>query len=611
MLGISKNMTRLRQLYEMKKSLLDNTRFIDDEQKQEFEDLIKEIDSVEQKDYCVLLVSKMYKTKNNDEELKRLKELVELIEERNKSRIEMFLDFKNIFGRELDFAEDIKELNNLDRYHQKITYLESITNNEHIISENKELISDLSTELADEYDIAKENNKINKKLEEDLLNRIIVKTNINSNDSYHIISVIDAELVKFHLNMADILDDTNLLKEKLNLAKEESTKAKEKYHVAEISYNVNKEHGGNILENYRVLVEIKKEYYTNRYYEILLGICALVIPLKELNYDALVGKRYRLIKLLDERRTLRNELGINSYDRLHSLYNEVNEQCRKLLEQEENIDNIDNLEHRIARLTNEIDDLEKSNYEISNNIKKLDNSVVDNKPSKTILKPLSNEKNAVISVEDIPSRMNLEIINFKTKNVLLKVYELLTTKNKEVSKKQENIKTSDNSDDIVNNKEEEPSILLPVIEDNKNISLIDSYPTNPEITIEEVEKPITLDTTDNSLPEVEEPILSKEEDIFEDDNSLLVEPETTDTIFPIDINQEEPLNQEDLFLEDKEENNIDVGMVFPEDNNSHDDNLFWPQIEEPVKIELQENDLENTQELSLDEQVEQFLKNSN
>ena len=77
MLGISKNMTRLRQLYEMKKSLLDNTRFIDDEQKQEFEDLIKEIDSVEQKDYCVLLVSKMYKTNNNDEELKRLKEQVE------------------------------------------------------------------------------------------------------------------------------------------------------------------------------------------------------------------------------------------------------------------------------------------------------------------------------------------------------------------------------------------------------------------------------------------------------------------------------------------------------------------------------------------------------
>ena len=86
MLGISKNMTRLRQLYEMRKSLLGNTSFISGEQKQEFMDLIKEIDSVEQKDYLVLLASKTYSTTSNSDELKRLKELVELIDERYKEK---------------------------------------------------------------------------------------------------------------------------------------------------------------------------------------------------------------------------------------------------------------------------------------------------------------------------------------------------------------------------------------------------------------------------------------------------------------------------------------------------------------------------------------------
>ena len=57
-------------------------------------------------------------------------------------------------------------------------------------------------------------------------------------------------------------------------------------------------------------------------------------------------------------------------------------------------------------------------------------------------------------------------------------------------------------------------------------------------------------------------------------------------------------------------------MIFPNDDKSDDkstdDNLFWPQIEMPEvkKHEEPKIDLEKTQELSLDEQVERFLKSS-
>ena len=635
MLGISKNMTRLRQLYEMRKSLLGNTSFISEEQKQEFMDLIKEIDSVEQKDYLVLLASKTYSTTNNSDELKRLKELVELIDERYKSRQEMVDDFKRIFRSNIEFDDDIKEYSKVDIYRQKITYLESITNNEHTIEDNKKLISDLSVELSKEYDRKKENNRVNRKLEEELLNKITIKTNLAGNNAYDLVSVIDTELNKFRLKMSDLLENNSLLKEKMGTAKEESSKAKEKYHTALISYNANKEYGGNILENYRVLGEIKKEYYTCRYYEILLGICALVIPLKESDYDNLVGKRYRLIKLLDERKSLRNELEIRTYDRLSNLYNEVNEQCKRLLEQGNNIDNIDDLEHRIAVLTNQIDDLEKNNQELINNIKNLDQELTNEKP-KVKVSNMRPEDNMVIAVESIPKQMKIGIINFKTRKVLATVYELLLNKNKEQEKvipepiqiqeevQEEPILPKFDLPIIDSVKQDEPieENKEPVVEDDIpfEIPMVDSVeeksPTseeyvNPEITIEEVEKnePIQEPVIIKG-----EPILSEEKDIFEDDNTPMLKEEEAPIVIPEvkdAVQENEPINT-DLFTNDKDEDKIDVGMIFPKDNSSIDNNLFWPQIEMPevTKHEESKIDLEKTQELSLDEQVERFLKSS-
>ena len=623
MLGMSKNMTRLRQLYEMRKSLLDNTSFISEDQKQEFMDLIKEIDSVEQKDYLVLLASKTYNTTSNADELNRLKELVELIDERYKSRLEMNRDFKRIFKSDIEFADDIKEYDKVEIYRQKIIYLESITNNEHAIEDNKKLISDLSVELSKEYEHKKENNRVNKKLEEELLNKITIKTNLAGNNDYDLVSVIDMELSKFKLKMNDLLESNSLLKEKMGTAKEESSKAKEKYHTALISYNANKEYGGNVLENYRILGEIKKEYYTCRYYEILLGICALVIPLKESDYDNLIGKRYRLIKLLDERKSLRNELEIRSYDRLSNLYNEVNEQCKKLLEQGNNIDNIDDIEHKIAVLTSQIDDLERDNQELLENVKSLDNDLTSEKAKvKVNMRP---ENNMIIAIENVPRQMNLDIVNFKTRSVLAKVNELLDNKAKEkkVSKPVEelndtlegpiipefNLPMIDDEKSINENKK-------PVVEDSKEISSNDDSYVNPEITIEEVEKEKPVEEPVSIIKE--EPVLTEEDDIFEDDDTPILKDDDEPVILSgiDDLSDGKKIDNADLFINDNDEDNVDVGMVFPNDDKlddkSTDDNLFWPQIEMPEikKPEEPKIDLEKTQELSLDEQVEQFLKSS-
>jgi len=613
----------------MRKSLLGNTSFISEGQKQEFMDLIKEIDSVEQKDYLVLLASKTYSTTSNADELKRLKELVELIDERYKSRQEMAEDFRYIFRSDIDFADEIKEYDKVEIYRQKIIYLESITNNEHAIDDNKKLISDLSVELSKEYEHKKENNRVNKKLEEELFSKITIKTNLAGNNAYDLVSVIDMELSKFKLKMSDLLENNSLLKEKMGVAKEESSKAKEKYHTALISYNANKEYGGNILANYRVLGEIKKEYYTCRYYEILLGICALVIPLKESDYDNLVGKRYRLIKLLDERKSLLNELEIRTYDRLSNLYNEVNEQCKRLLEQGNNIDNIDDLEHRIAILTHQIDDLERNNQELLESIKSLDKELVSEKP-KIKFFDMKLEDNMVIAIESIPKQINLDIVKFKTRNVLATVYELLINKNKEQKKVMPEpiqVQEEDRKEPIL------PKFDLPIIDNAKQaepiveddipfeIPMVDSddeeeNPTseeyvNPEITIEEVEK---NEPIQKPVIIKEEPILSEEEDIFEDDNIPVLKEEGAPIVIPEvkdAVQKKEPINT-DLFTNDKDEDKIDVGMVFPNNDSSIDNNLFWPQIEIPEvkKHEEPKIDLEKTQELSLDEQVERFLKSS-
>lgn len=620
MLGISKNMTRLRQLYEMRKSLLDNTSFISEDQKQEFIDLIKEIDSVEQKDYSVLLASKTYSTTNNYDELKRLRELVELIEERHRSRMEMVVDFSRIFRSDITFNEEIKEFDKLDIYSKKIAYLESITNNEHTIDNNKKLINDLSIELSNEYEHSKENNRINKELEDKLLNKITIKTNLSTNKEYGLVSIIDVELNSYKLKLSDLLGDNNLLKEKLSDAKEESSKAKEKYHTALISYNANKEYGGNILESYRVLGEIKREYFTSRYYEILLGICALVIPLKESDYDNLVGKRYRLLKLLDERKSLRNELDIKTYDRLSNLYNEVNVQCRRLLEQGNNIDNIDELEHNIALLTNQIDNLESENNKLLNNIKQLDNDITNDntKVKKINVRP---DNNMVIAIENVPNIMNLEIINFKTKNVLEKVYELFNTKNKVQGKIETVLKQDDVNEeldlstidipimDIEKPVVEENSFGdLPVIVNDEEVPIINDIRINPEISIESIIEPESFE--EPVYITGEEPILIEEEDIFEDTEKSDIKEEPTVILEENNdlYTENEPMDL-DLFTIDGDEDNFDVGMIFPNDEKeSIDDSLFWPQVDVSELKEPQQ-ELEKTQELSLDEQVERFLKN--
>ena len=134
---------------------------------------------------------------------------------------------------------------------------------------------------------------------------------------------------------------------------------------------------------------------------------------------------------------------------------------------------------------------------------------------------------------------------------------------------------------------------------------------NPEITIEEVEKnePIQEPVIIKG-----EPILSEEKDIFEDDNTPMLKEEEAPIVIPEvkDTVQHKELIDADLFTNDKDEDKIDVGMVFPNDTNSIDDSLFWPQIEMPEikKPEKPVVDLEKTQELSLDEQVERFLKSS-
>ena len=83
-----------------------------------------------------------------------------------------------------------------------------------------------------------------------------------------------------------------------------------------------------------------------------------------------------------------------------------------------------------------------------------------------------------------------------------------------------------------------------------------------------------------------------------------------------DLSDDKEIDNADLFINDNDEDNVDVGMVFPNDDKLDDkstnDNLFWPQIEMPEikKTEEPKIDLEKTQELSLDEQVERFLKSS-
>ena len=248
----------------------------------EYEDTAKEIDKMKKNVYEELLASKMYTTVTLEEEEARLKDLIAFIENRVKERNDFVDDYIKITSNFLDGLDKVSLENELGNYRNRYDNIEEYLSNCEEIRKLNIRLKELRDELEEKYENKANNELINSKLEEELIdefNRFISKHEYYSELNY---TDIDLELTKI---------EESLVEKKSVLDTFTSS------YQALISAGIS----GAEREEYSSYVqEAKLNYYEDLEKRFMLNIYKLVLD-KQVDYERLYEKRARIDDILNER----------------------------------------------------------------------------------------------------------------------------------------------------------------------------------------------------------------------------------------------------------------------------------------------------------------------
>ena len=162
----------------------------------EYEDTAREIDKIKKSVYEELLASKIYTTVTLEEEETRLKDLITFIENRVRERNDFVDDYIKITSNFLDGLDKVSLENELGNYKNRYDNIEEYLGNCEEIKKLNIKLKDLRDELEEKYENKANNELINSKLEEELIdefNKFISKNEYYSELNY---TDIDLELSK-------------------------------------------------------------------------------------------------------------------------------------------------------------------------------------------------------------------------------------------------------------------------------------------------------------------------------------------------------------------------------------------------------------------------------
>ena len=308
----------------------------------EYEATAREVDNIKKNVYEELLASKMYTTVTLEEEETRLQELITFIESRVKERNDFVDDYIKITSNFLDGLDRVSLENELDSYKIRYNNIQEYLNNCEEIKKLNLKLKDLRDELEEKYENKANNELINSKLEEELIdefNKIISRDKYYSELNY---TDIDLELTKLE---ESIIEKKNVL--------DTFTSSYEALVSAGIS--------GAEREEYSSYVsEAKLNYYDDIEKKCILNIYKLVLD-KQVNYDKLFEKRFNINDILNERDEKRENLEIHKRDELEYFVNLCREQFSIIKSQKFNMESIDKLILEIADCENKLDELENAN----------------------------------------------------------------------------------------------------------------------------------------------------------------------------------------------------------------------------------------------------------
>ena len=492
----------------------------------QFEDTARRVDDIYNNRYLQILASKKYPTKNLNEEEDRLRDLIDFIKKRVYDRKCFLDDYKEITLYNLDGLKDISDEDELSLYENRLSIIDEYLANVDKIDDINKRISECKDELDEKYKVNAENQALNVKYEDTLLdefNKIILDDEYYSKLSY---TDIDKELEDLDISSKD-------------------KKATLDTFIASYDALENSGIGEDEKNEYKSYVrDAKVDYYNDVEKIYILKLYKMVLD-KKTEYKDIFSKRENITNLLNERLVLRNDLDIDSFDVLSGFYDIVCDQFGVVKAQKYTIESIDNLILTLDGYENDLKELTMRNSDkeildvVSDYIFDIDKKptieVEDTKedvveeevPKVEDIKHLDNE---VVAVEDAVD-FDTDVVSMQAIDVMKRVVEAL-----DIDK--DNIITVENDkDDIF--LDEEPKVEEK--EDSKKNILTKEVPMTEEDIFKDIDpflddnmyendnEKVKDDTMGLVMPDIDKigsvkptNTLSKIEDIAKDNNDLVL-----------------------------------------------------------------------------------------
>ncbi len=492
----------------------------------QFEDTARRVDDIYNNRYLQILASKKYPTKNLNEEEDRLRDLIDFIKKRVYDRKCFLDDYKEITLYNLDGLKDISDEDELSLYENRLSIIDEYLANVDKIDDINKRISECKDELDEKYKVNAENQALDVKYEDTLLdefNKIILDDEYYSKLSY---TDIDKELENLDISSKD-------------------KKATLDTFIASYDALENSGIGEDEKNEYKSYVrDAKVDYYSDVEKIYILKLYKMVLD-KKTEYKDIFSKRENITNLLNERLVLRNDLDIDSFDVLSGFYDIVCDQFGVVKAQKYTIESIDNLILTLDGYENDLKELTMRNSDkeildvISDYIFDIDKKptievedteedvVEEEVPKAEDIKHLDNE---VIAVEDAVD-FDTDVVSMQAIDVMKRVVEAL-----DIDK--DNIITIENDkDDIF--LDEEPKVKEK--DDSKKNILTKEVPMTEEDIFKDIDpflddnmyenenKNVNDDTMGLVMPDIDKigsvkptNTLSKIEDIAKDNNDLVL-----------------------------------------------------------------------------------------
>lgn len=492
----------------------------------QFEDTARRVDDIYNNRYLQILASKKYPTKNLNEEEDRLRDLIDFIKKRVYDRKCFLDDYKEITLYNLDGLKDISDEDELSLYENRLSIIDEYLANVDKIDDINKRISECKDELDEKYKVNAENQALNVKYEDTLLdefNKIILDDEYYSKLSY---TDIDKELEDLDISSKD-------------------KKATLDTFIASYDALENSGIGEDEKNEYKSYVrDAKVDYYSDVEKIYILKLYKMVLD-KKTEYKDIFSKRENITNLLNERLVLRNDLDIDSFDVLSSFYDIVCDQFGVVKAQKYTIESIDNLILTLDGYENDLKELTMRNSDkeildvVSDYIFDIDKKptievedteediVEEEVPKVEDIKHLDNE---VVAVEDAVD-FDTDVVSMQAIDVMKRVVEAL-----DIDK--DNIITVENDkDDIF--LDEEPKVEEK--EDSKKNILTKEVPMTEEDIFKDIDpflddnmyendnEKVKDDTMGLVMPDIDKigsvkptNTLSKIEDIAKDNNDLVL-----------------------------------------------------------------------------------------